>query len=83
MTKQPTRIFDQIAKNFIHMFFLSLSIILGLLYQLLGDSHQHWFDSYQRDTESLIIGRMVKSGQDGILSDGGLTGFGNINPAPR
>ena len=39
-------------------------------------AEQEWFDIHQRDTESLIIGRMVKSRQDGIFSVGGLTGAG-------
>ena len=39
-------------------------------------AEQQWFDTHQRDTESLIIGRMVKSRQDGIFSSGGLTGAG-------
>ena len=39
-------------------------------------AEQEWFDTHQRDTESLIIGRMVKSRQDGIFSVGGLTGAG-------
>jgi signal transduction histidine kinase len=38
---------------------------------------QQWFVSHQRDMESHIVGRMVKSRQDGIFSDGGLTGVGN------
>ena len=32
------------------------------------------FLRFQRDTESLIIGRLAKSHQDGIFSAGGLTG---------
>ena len=39
-------------------------------------AEQQWFNTHQRDTESLIIGRMVKSRQDGIFSVGGLTGAG-------
>ena len=39
-------------------------------------AEQQWFDGHQRDTESLIIGRMVKSHQDGIFSAGGLNGAG-------
>ena len=42
-------------------------------------AEQEWFDTHQRDTESLIIGRMVKSRQDGIFSVGGLTGAGIAN----
>ena len=38
---------------------------------------QKWFRSHQRDDESLVIGRLVKSRQDGILSAAGLTGFGS------
>ena len=36
----------------------------------------NWFQNNLRDSESLVIGRMVKSRQDGIFSAGGLTGFG-------
>lgn len=39
-------------------------------------AEQQWFDTHQRDTESLIVGRMVKSRQDGLFSAGGLTGAG-------
>ena len=37
---------------------------------------QQWFHRHQRGSESLIIGRMVKSRQDGIFSVGGLPGIG-------
>ena len=37
---------------------------------------QNWFDDHQKDTESHIMGRMVKSHQDGIFSAGGLNGWG-------
>ena len=39
-------------------------------------AEQQWFDSHQRDTEGHIMGRMVKSRQDGIFSAGGLNGDG-------
>ena len=39
-------------------------------------AEQQWFDSHQRDTEGHILGRMVKSRQDGIFSAGGLNGDG-------
>lgn len=41
-------------------------------------AHQEWFDTHQRDTEGLIMGRMVKSRQDGIFSAGGLNGYGTF-----
>jgi hypothetical protein len=37
---------------------------------------QAWFENFQRDTEGLIMGRLVKSRQDGIFSDSGLPGMG-------
>ena len=39
-------------------------------------ANQRWFDRHQRDSESLLIGRIVKSRQDGIFSVGGLLGIG-------
>ena len=38
-----------------------------------------WFAWHQHDTEGLVVGRMVKSRQDGILSAGGLNGAGMEN----
>ena len=37
---------------------------------------QKWFATHQKDTEAHIMGRMVKSRQDGIFSAGGLNGWG-------
>jgi hypothetical protein len=37
-------------------------------------ANQDWFANHQLDTESLVIGRMVKSRRDGIFSSGGLPG---------
>ena len=51
-------------------------LFFGFLSNLWHVAEQQWFDTHQRDTESLIIGRMVKSRQDGIFSSGGLTGAG-------
>ena len=56
---------------------LSIGLLFfGFLFNLWHVAEQQWFDTHQRDTESLIIGRMVKSRQDGIFSSGGLTGAG-------
>ena len=41
-----------------------------------------WFWSHQRETESLIIARMVLSRQDGIFSRGGLAGLGSLDSSP-
>ena len=57
----------------------SISIVLIFL-GFFGNSwrvaDQNWFANHQKDTESHIMGRMVKSRQDGILSAGGLNGWG-------
>ena len=53
-----------------------LLLFFGFLFNVWHVADQKWFDSHQRDTESLILGRMVKSRQDGIFSAGGLNGAG-------
>lgn len=56
---------------------LSIGLLFfGFLSNVWHVAERQWFDTHQRDTESLIIGRMVKSRQDGIFSVGGLTGAG-------
>ncbi len=56
---------------------LSIGLLFfGFFSNLWHVAEQQWFDTHQRDTESLIVGRMVKSRQDGIFSVGGLTGAG-------
>ena len=56
-----------------------LLLFIGFLSNLWHVAEQEWFDTHQRDTESLIVGRMVKSRQDGIFSAGGLTGAGIVD----
>lgn len=51
-------------------------LFFGFLFNVWHVAEQQWFDGHQRDTESLVIGRMVKSRQDGIFSAGGLNGAG-------
>ena len=46
-------------------------------------AEQQWFEGHQRDTESLVVGRMVKSHQDGIFSAGGLNGAGITHNIPQ
>lgn len=64
------------------MAFLGLSVVLLHM----GFSANAWrvtdearFTTNQRDTESLVIGRLVKTRQDGPFSAGGLTGAGVPN----
>lgn len=49
-------------------------LFAGFAFNAWGIADQKSFERFQRDGESLIIGRLVKSRQDGIFSAGGLTG---------
>ena len=66
-----------VGKRKIALWALSSGLLFfGFLSNVWHVAEEEWFDTHQRDTESLIIGRMVKSRQDGIFSVGGLTGAG-------
>ena len=54
----------------------TLLLFCGFYTNLWRVAEQNWFDNHQKDTESHIMGRMVKSRQDGIFSAGGLNGWG-------
>ena len=54
----------------------TLILFLGFYTNFWRVAEQNWFKNHQLGTESLIIGRMVKSRQDSIFSAGGLTGSG-------
>lgn len=59
------------------LFVLSALILFaGFFADLWQVAELRWWGFHQRDMESFIVGRMVKSRQDGIFSQGGLTGFG-------
>lgn len=57
-------------------------LFLGFYINLWRVANPSWFNSHQRDTEAHIMGRMVKSNQDGIFSAGGLNGDGKIDNIP-
>ena len=57
----------------------ALSILLlffGFFSNTWRVADQNWFATHQKDTEAHVMGRMVKSRQDGIFSAGGLNGWG-------
>ena len=67
---------SELAKK-LFVWMLSIGLLFfGFLFNVWHVAEQEWFDTHQRDTESLIVGRMVKSRQDSIFSVGGLTGAG-------
>jgi hypothetical protein len=52
---------------------------LNFYTNFLGSAEQNWFKSFDRDSERVIMGRLIKSRQDGIFSFGGLYVFGVTN----
>ena len=54
----------------------TLLLFFGFYTNLWHVAEQQWFATHQKDTEAHIMGRMVKSRQDGIFSAGGLNGWG-------
>lgn len=71
--------------SFTKVFLPILSIILlfcGFYWNLWTVADQKWFINHQRDSESWVMGRLVKSRQDGIFSAGGLLGHGSPNKNP-
>lgn len=64
------------------------TLAAGLLYgsfssNMLGVAEPGWFARYQNDTGALILGRMVKSRQDGLFSAGGFNGWGGAADLPK
>ncbi len=51
-----------------------LSLFLSFQFNFMGVAEERWFATHQIDSESFVIGRLVKSREDGILSEGGLLG---------
>lgn len=62
--------------------FTTVSLFLSFFVNYWGVAEQAWFETYQHDSESYIIGRMVQSAQQGIFSAGGLPGFGSLDDIP-
>jgi hypothetical protein len=60
----------------------TLILYLGFFTNTWKVANQEWFLEHQHDMESFILGRLVKSGQDGVFSDGGLTGVVSRDETP-
>ena len=61
-------------RPFLLLVISTLFLGTGFLNNQFRVADQKWFKNHQKDTESLVIGRMVKARRDGIFSAGGLTG---------
>jgi hypothetical protein len=62
------------TKKLIFCAFSVFSLFMGFAFNTWHIEDKDSFTRFQRDTESLILGRLAKSRQDGIFSAGGLTG---------
>ena len=62
--------------------FAIVSLFLSFFVNYWGVAGATWFATYQSDSESYIIGRLVQSKQHGIFSSGGLPGFGSLDATP-
>jgi hypothetical protein len=58
------------------------SLFFGFYGNSWGVADHEWFLKHARHDESMILGRLVKSRQDGVFSDGGLVGFGGLEDSP-
>ena len=76
MTK--TQVFKLSKRTISILIFVLFSgfLFLGFYRNQWKVADQSWFQNFQRDSESLIMGRLVKSRQDGIFSSSGLPGMG-------
>jgi hypothetical protein len=72
----------EISKIIILALFSIVILFLSFYLNYWQTADQQWFDNFQYDMESYIVGRIVKSHQDGVFSDGGLTGIGSLTTTP-
>ncbi len=69
------------AVPIILLFLLSAGLMfLGFYRDQWNVVREKKFKNFQTDSESLVMGRMVESRQNGIFSRGGLLGWGDANP---
>src|SRR5262245_39451579 len=64
------------------LFFLAFSLLfLGFYRNQWNMARPKKFSVFQKDVEAYVIARMVISRQSGVFSNGGLLGWGDVNPA--
>ena len=67
--------------NQIFFLFCCFTILtLGFYYNYWNASKQEWFNHFQYDSESLVVGRLSIAERDGMFSKGGLIGRYNKFP---
>ena len=77
---QSNRFWSSESAKSLSLFSLStLLLFFGFYSNCWRAAEQQMFLDFQRSAESLVVGRLVKSRQDGIFSASGLTGAGITN----
>jgi len=71
---------NEISKPLILCILSVFTLFWGFFDNSWGVADQQWFDNFLRGDESMLVGRLVKSRRDGILSSGGLLGVVHNDP---
>jgi len=67
-------------KNLLFYCFIWLALTFNFKMDIAGSANAGFFDSFQFDGESLVVGRLIQSERYGIFSNAGFLGW--IEPAP-
>src|SRR5262245_55834432 len=59
-----------------------LAYFAGFAWNVWGAARSERFEAFQRGSECHVLGRLVKSRQDGVFSAGGLLGVGAVRFEP-
>jgi len=70
--KMKQMISNKTSKSIFLLLISTLLLGLGFYNNQWQAADQDWFANHQLDTESLVVGRLVKSRRDGIFAGGGL-----------
>jgi len=76
-------VLNRAFKSIVLLLFSTFLLGLGFYRNQWKAADKNWFANHQLDTESSVVGRMVKAKRDGIFSSGGLPGRvsgGQIQP---
>lgn len=65
------------SKHTLFLLLATAALFAGFRWNLWRVAEPRWFAEHQRDAESEIMARLVQSRQAGILSEGGLVGYGS------
>lgn len=62
-------------KNVVLLFAAFIILVLSFQFNYFGAATKNFFDGHQRDSESLVLGRIIETKNNGYLSNGGFLGW--------